>query len=1423
MTVGITWDSFIINNSDPRGVQSKFEDLCRQIFVNHFLSSNTSIHCLHANPNNPGLEAEPVFDEKNNRWIGFQAKYFENSVSYSQIYDSAEKIVEYYSGKVDVVYLFCNKPITSSAKSFVKTIRLLESSRIKLELITDNAILDLIRSECSYLSFYYFGNHPLYFEWFEKHSEYMFDNLGERYTRDFNVETSAYDELSLFVGDKQAAKYLNNKKQVLLEKASEFRCSKGVCLDYLNSLKDIVVSFPDVDDNSLFDSEQWYGKLLASIKPLLDNLSRKRSELRDKLGKQQQIIEDSSSFSKEELRKAREEKYDIEREIQDIDIVLTLPGYISIRENERKLLYKDVLFVLGKGGSGKSQLLASKTKSLLDEGRTVLLLIAGEYYSDLPIQEQIMSNLRLDFSFSTLIGILETIGERENRVVPIFIDAVNETWNRNLWKNELPIIVDLIRKSPMVKLVISFRPEFESELLSKGLYQEKQLGSIVSMVHKGFEENSNDAIRTFLNHYNIPFSPIEFFGAELANPLFLSLYCKTFNGEEASLPELYERLLVSANEKIFNALKLHEKGYSVTDGIVRQFIMQMARFMFQRGFRFVLRKDLASFPFWTEFGIAPQLLIHQLQKEGLILNYVGNEGEFYFFSFDQMNDYFCARIIIDSFNSKGQIREYLEKQTLMIEQGNLKRYANIDLFVNACALYSEKYGEECIDVIDNIKDKNDRLQVFSRYLKSFQWRKATCINQEIFSKNLQKYSYYEDDLWDILIGNSVKTQNPLNADFLHAFLLGYDLNKRDYLWTIYVNRLPLNEDDRVVQLVKMYDEGETLNFSKEKQIELLLTLFGWMLTSSDRWFRDVTSKAMIELLKDNFDLCRVILEKYNSVDDPYVIQRLYGVVFGACCKRRDDNSNEFQILAEFVYKTIFARNEVYADILLRDYAREIIELFLYENPGYQGVIERKVITPPYKSKPIPPVKDYSFQNYTLNNDGISHIINSMKFDGLGMGFYGDFGRYVFQSALYAFEVDKYKIFNYAVYYILNKLRYKDKYFKEHDNWLTGYNRGVTAKCERIGKKYQWIAMFNILARVSDYYPKRASVFDEDEETVYEGPWNPFIRDFDPTLNTHTISSNIIPVFDSLASFLQNSRIDNGSLDYTNKQLWINWVSDKGFFLEHLKDVFLLTDSSEKKWVFLSMFKSTGPLEKTETRVLAHALFISRDQEKSIIEVFERGGSVHYSSMSNLVQSYKVFNREYPWAPSCREIKEQENTELWVQIPSPCLNNPNLQEKSSHNEGSINDASSGIGNDLPEKEVCMGQAMHASIELVWEAQYDASKDDPITRSAPCSSLIEEMGLVQGKDDCIYLDRDGCLASFDTRETQKIDGVLIRKDILDKYLVKKELSIIWCCHIEKGIHASGHGLDCYGEWEALYSYNGEGIEERMRFIQSFPSDS
>ena len=102
---------------------------------------------------------------------------------------------------------------------------------------------------------------------------------------------------------------------------------------------------------------------------------------------------------------------------------------------------------------------------------------------------------------------------------------------------------------------------------------------------------------------------------------------------------------------------------------------------------------------------------------------------------------------------------------------------------------------------------------------------------------------------------------------------------RDSLWTKFINGVN-SDDDRIVQLIEIYNKGEVLEISDKEQIRLLLLLFSWVLTSSNRWLRDTTSKAMIEILKEHFEYVEFLLKKLSNVNDPYVIQRLYGIALG---------------------------------------------------------------------------------------------------------------------------------------------------------------------------------------------------------------------------------------------------------------------------------------------------------------------------------------------------------------------------------------------------------------------------------------------------------------------------------------------------------------------------------------------------------------
>jgi hypothetical protein len=62
--------------------------------------------------------------------------------------------------------------------------------------------------------------------------------------------------------------------------------------------------------------------------------------------------------------------------------------------------------------------------------------------------------------------------------------------------------------------------------------------------------------------------------------------------------------------------------------------------------------------------------------------------------------------------------------------------------------------------------------------------------------------------------------------------------------------------------------------------------------------------------------------------------------------------------------------------------------------------------------------------------------------------------------------------------------------------------------ERIGKKYQWLAFYELLARVADNFDKYDRWgFSEAEIEPYEDPRNPYVRDIDPTMMIKKIGNS----------------------------------------------------------------------------------------------------------------------------------------------------------------------------------------------------------------------------------------------------------------------------------------------------------------------------
>jgi len=152
-SLNITWSQFEVCNPDTR---ASFENMCRFLFNALFFDGKG---IFHSDPNNPGIEIVPILHEESGQRISFQAKYF-GSIDYAQIKHSAEKAIQYYAGKLDAIYLYCNKDLTISSKSYQDIFNMLSSKSIALIPITNQAILDQVLRNDTVLRHYFDYSHP---------------------------------------------------------------------------------------------------------------------------------------------------------------------------------------------------------------------------------------------------------------------------------------------------------------------------------------------------------------------------------------------------------------------------------------------------------------------------------------------------------------------------------------------------------------------------------------------------------------------------------------------------------------------------------------------------------------------------------------------------------------------------------------------------------------------------------------------------------------------------------------------------------------------------------------------------------------------------------------------------------------------------------------------------------------------------------------------------------------------------------------------------------------------------------------------------------------------------------------------------------------------------------------------------------------
>lgn len=213
----------------------------------------------------------------------------------------------------------------------------------------------------------------------------------------------------------------------------------------------------------------------------------------------------------------------------------------------------------------------------------------------------------------------------------------------------------------------------------------------------------------------------------------------------------------------------------------------------------------------------------------------------------------------------------------------------------------------------------------------------------------------------------------------------------------------------------------------------------------------------------------------------------------------------------------------------------------------------------------------------------------------------------------------------------------------------------------------------------------------------------------------------------------------------------------------------------------------------------------------------------------------IYNREYPWAPSykCSEqyaevevdIETGEEETITENIPVPNYSKfMQFITKYSGEDGEESDGTITIPNVTYENKTVtrkvrkkIGNILHATTDLLWECQYDATIDETVTRSMPCAKIINTMHLKQLDREGFFYNSNHEIVAFDTNLTQDVNAVVIRKDVLDEFLAKTNMKLIWIMDAEKEVDRQSQDMVNWSEWEGVFVYEGDFVSGEFKRLK------
>ena len=1015
--------------------------------------------------------------------------------------------------------------------------------------------------------------------------------------------------------------------------------------------------------------------------------------------------------------------------------------------NKRLYEERQFMHVSGTAGCGKSHLLYRGTLEISNRQRIYMLL--GSEFSSLEDPENTIARVMGWKSSDPLKELNDELAHEEGKTATIIIDALNEGAGTHFWMEQLPILKNKISRYSHLKMIVSLRT----------LSKEDQLNDILrddwhSLRVEGFK-NRKKAIGNYFEAYEImtneaPYTKI----AEFTNPLFLRMFCETYYSQTQEEREKVLRLPIYKRY-------LEKRNYEISDGVdedvKRDITSKYILWVAQRSLEQFQCDDLPrQLAYKRSYKLCPfrtwkNSLLRNCLEANLLREYTTEKDDFVDFEFDSMGDYLKAERLLsrncdDGDRFKTLVRIYDKMDADYSSNQNWQKKLNfVKAFLSVwnppAAIWQKP---------EFMKGKLTSLLLSSMPLRN-QRDEENTLTSDIIGSILQNNPDY---IQPELILQNIELYSTGLMDKVHAKLMDMTMSVRDLAWTTNVNGL--------FDGAHYQDLLEPLQLTLQHEIETLLTVEIWMLSTSFPYLRAYMMRKVKDLLSEYADQTNEMIVKFHAVNDPYILSGLYTAVYGVIVSV--DKADFSRGIAEQILSYHYGEaGKAPQDLMVRHWTLKILELANHQDPTIDAWNKAQ---PPYNvTEDIfaeMPEDDYEADGYFGETYGGKQITRSL--------FHWDFSRYIIGtnsnnvSRIFFRDgkgVSLRKI-EYAIAYLIkHKFGWNDELGKYDSD--VPYQTSLENSVERIGKKYQWIGMYRVYAYLCDTCQIKINLWSARERFAEKNyPWYARGHDYyDPTLTDKDLTlKESYQLFDVLRPAP------------TITQIAKEWLQDER---QMPPLYFSLKDHEGKEWIVLqaySIIKEEKGDDKREQFVLYNGVFANKNNFEKL-RSWASNANFYGRWMPEHSGSIDYRWNEYPWADSYLQLGDEDD-EIF-------------------DEG--------------------GGEMKLAYEAQLQENYKGIDDEyqfMSTAYMPCKEMMEMFGWHTAERGIIRDTHSKIVAINRNIPGDPLQALLVLRSKLDEYMEAKGLVLFWSLVGEKQYGNHPHALIARLTGAVAYR-TGEEIDE------------